>query len=410
MKKLLFVLLLTASTACQAFESPEALQEGFMQALLAEDAEALAACYAEDATNFTLDRMKGVGPPSAYASWSAFFEQYDLLSAELSDKQMVRSGDLAAAWGLFTIVVRPAGGGDPLTFTGRYLDVAQPVDGQWLYVADHASMPFPPAEQMTDAEARLLAVLERQPVSVQKRYGARHPADTLGFFGIEPGMTVVEALPGGGWYSKILIDYLGPEGGLVGADYAQDMWPLFGMFPDDFIASKATWPQDWSAGANEWVEGGAPVSAFQLGTLPEYMEGTADAVLFIRALHNLARFEDQGGFLAAALADAHAVLKPGGIVGIVQHEARPDMPDDFATGARGYLKKEAIVEAMAAAGFEFVGASDINANPDDQPGPEDVVWRLPPSLATTREDPEGQAAMRAIGESNRMTLKFRKPE
>lgn len=256
---------------------------------------------------------------------------------------------------------------------------------------------------------RLDAVLAAQPEDVQARYGARHPAETLTLFGVEPGMTVLEALPGGGWYSKILIDYLGPEGQLVGADYAADMWSLFGIFPEDFVAAKATWPADWAGEANGWVEGGAPVSAFQFGDMPETMKGTADVVLFIRALHNLARFEDQGGYLSAALADAHAMLKPGGILGVVQHEARPDMPDDFADGSRGYLKQSFLVERMEAAGFEFLEASDINQNPADQPGAEDIVWRLPPTLMTSRDDPEAREKMESIGESNRMTLKFRKP-
>lgn len=258
-------------------------------------------------------------------------------------------------------------------------------------------------------EQRLDEVLAAQPADVQARYDARHPAETLAFFGIEPGMTVVEALPGGGWYSKILIGYLGPDGELVGADYAMDMFPLFGFFSEESLEAKKTWVQDWSADANEWVEGGAPVSAFQLGSLPDSMKESADAVLMVRALHNLARFEDQGGFLTAAVQDVYNVLKPGGVLGVVQHEARPEMPDDFATGSGGYLKKSFIIEQMEAAGFEFVDESDINQNPADQPAEGDVVWRLPPSLATTRDNPEGQAAMEAIGESNRMTLKFRKP-
>jgi predicted methyltransferase len=258
-------------------------------------------------------------------------------------------------------------------------------------------------------QQRLDEVLSAQPEEVQARYGARHPSETLAFFGVEPGMTVVEALPGGGWYSKILIDYLGPEGELIGADYAVDMFPLFGFFSEEALEAKKTWVQDWSEEANGWVEDGATVTAFQLGSLPESMEGTADAVVMVRALHNLARFEDQGGFLTAAVQDVYDVLKPGGILGVVQHEARPDMPDDFATGSGGYLKKAFIIEQMEAAGFEFIEDSDINQNPKDQPQEGDVVWRLPPTLATTRDDPDGRAAMEAIGESNRMTLKFRKP-
>lgn len=88
-----------------------------------------------------------------------------------------------------------------------------------------------------DAE-ELAAVLADQPEEVKARYEYRHPQQTLGFFGIAPGMTVVEALPGGGWYTKILLPYLGPEGRLIGVDYAQDMWPLFGFFGEDWLKKK----------------------------------------------------------------------------------------------------------------------------------------------------------------------------
>ena len=86
------------------------------------------------------------------------------------------------------------------------------------------------------------------------------------------------------------------------------------------------------------------------------------------------------------------------------------MSDEFANGSRGYLKKAFVISVAEAAGFEFVGESDINANPNDQPTEEDIVWRLPPTLATSRDNPELKAELEAVGESNRMTLKFRKPE
>ncbi|MEM9303059.1 MAG: methyltransferase [Pseudomonadota bacterium] len=266
------------------------------------------------------------------------------------------------------------------------------------------------AASATADEARLAEVLAAQPEEAQARYDARHPQETLTFFGIEPGMTVVEALPGGGWYTKILLPYLGDDGSLIGANYAQDMWPLFGFFSEERIEQMKTWTTDFVAGAEEWKGGAAPeVSAFILGSLPEEMHGKADAVLFVRALHNLSRFEDQGGFMTKALADAHTVLKPGGIVGVVQHEAPADKPDAWASGARGYLKKRTLIERMEAAGFEFVGESTVNENPNDQPGEDDIVWRLPPSLTTSREDAALREQMSAIGESHRMTLKFRKP-
>lgn len=131
--------------------------------------------------------------------------------------------------------------------------------------------------------------------------------------------------------------------------------------------------------------------------------------MFVLALHNLVRFEADGGFLSTVLSDAYKVLKPGGVVSVVQHHARDDRPDAWADGNAGYLKKSYVIELMEDAGFEFVGSSDVNANPNDQPRDDDIVWRLPPSLQTSQDDADLMAEMQAIGESNRMTLKFRKP-
>lgn len=262
-----------------------------------------------------------------------------------------------------------------------------------------------------DNTASLKAALAAQPEEVQARYGARHPLKTLGFFGIEPGMTVVEGLPGSGWYSKVLLPYLGSDGVLIGADYAADMYPLFGFFPQETLDAKHTWVTDWPVEANEWRgDDSASIKAFQFGSMPDDMKGSADAVFLVRALHNLARFESQGEYLSRAISDAFNVLKPGGVLGIVQHQAREDMPDDWASGARGYLKESFITARMEAAGFVLEATSGINNNPADQPTTEDIVWRLPPSLVTSGENEELKAEMMAIGESNRTTMRFRKPE
>ncbi len=268
-----------------------------------------------------------------------------------------------------------------------------------------------------DPSLHLSAVLEAQPAEIQARYPARNPQQTLEFFGIEPEMTVVEVLPGGGWYTRILLPYLGSEGRLVGVTYNHDMWPKFGMFDDERIESLRTWPEDWPGQivreAEDWPflpEDLAEVSAFEFGSMPEELADTADAALLIRGLHNLARFEDEGGYMSEALEDLYKVLKPGGTVGVVQHEAREDMSDEFAGGARGYLKKQFVKDRFTEAGFEFVADSDINENPADQPGENDFVWRLPPTLATSEEDSELRREMEDIGESHRMTLKFRNPE
>lgn len=259
----------------------------------------------------------------------------------------------------------------------------------------------------------LAAVLAAQSNEAKARYRYRNPRETVDFFGIVPGMTVVEGLPGGGWYSRILLPYLGEEGHLIGSNYALDMWPNFSFASEEFMAETSQWLANWPQQASEWSAGNAPqVSGFWFGSLPDEMHGVADVVFFPRVLHNLARFQAQGidNYLDEALADVYAVLKPGGVFGIVQHMARDAMPDEWADGSNGYLKKQFVIEQVEKAGFELVAESGINHNHADQPTAEDIVWRLPPSLATSRNNAEQRAEYEAVGESHRMTLKFRKPK
>ncbi|MEO1247963.1 MAG: methyltransferase [Pseudomonadota bacterium] len=269
-----------------------------------------------------------------------------------------------------------------------------------------------PAAQTVSASDRLDAVLAAQSDDMQARYQYRNPKETLEFFGVEPGMTVVEALPGGGWYSKILLPYLGSEGQLVGAAYELDMYALFPFASEEFMQRQSTWTTDWPVRAEDWRGAdGADVLATRFGSMPADVDGEVDVVLMIRALHNLARFQNsgEGPYLDTALNDAFRVLRPGGVLGVVQHHARDDMPDDWAAGGAGYLKTQAVIDAATAAGFELVGESEVNANPSDQPTTEDIVWRLLPGLRTSENDAELRAELEQIGESNRMTLKFEKP-
>lgn len=282
-----------------------------------------------------------------------------------------------------------------------------------LAVAACDKAPTESSDPATDenSDNRLETVLASQPETFKSRYQHRHPQGTLEVFGVTPGMTVVEGLPGGGWYSRILLPYLGSDGRLIGADYAADMYPKFNFYDDEFLQAKKSWVTDWTAEAETWRDDdSASVSAFAFGSMPDQLAGTVDAVLFIRVLHNLNRFEDDGGYLTTALTEAYRALKPGGIFGVVQHRSSDQMPDEWANGANGYLKESLVVARMEAAGFEFLSGSGINANDKDKPNVEDFVWRLPPTLAGSGDDPERRAAMLAIGESNRMTLKFRKPE
>jgi predicted methyltransferase len=266
------------------------------------------------------------------------------------------------------------------------------------------------APGITNSE-QLSASLAVQPDDVQARYPYRHPQATLEFFGIEPGMTVVEGLPGKGWYTKVLLPYLGADGRVIGANYSMQMYPLFSFATEEFLKTQSTWQSDWVADAMSWrSEPGASVEAFHFGSMPDTFAGTADAVFFVRVLHNLASFESEGAYLTAALADSFRVLKPGGVFGVVQHEARNSMSDSFADGSHGYLKKAFVIAAAEKAGFEFAAESNINANAADQPDEDDIVWRLPPTYFTSRDDVELKAKYEAIGESNRMTLKFRKPD
>ncbi|MBT7333315.1 MAG: class I SAM-dependent methyltransferase [Gammaproteobacteria bacterium] len=256
---------------------------------------------------------------------------------------------------------------------------------------------------------KLGAVLAAQPAQAQARYAYRNPKQTLEFFGIKPGMTVVEVLPGAGWYTKILLPYLGDTGHVLGLNYATSLWPNFSFANDEYLARMATWTDTWPAEAQAWRDAdSATVSAAVFGAIPADQRGSADAVLFFRALHNMARFDSEP-FLKNAIQDAYELLKPGGIAGIVQHEARADASDAWADGSAGYLKRDFVISQMEAAGFTFLGASDVNQNLADQPTSDEVVWRLPPSLSGAKDNPEQKAAMLAVGESNRMTLKFAKP-
>ena len=260
---------------------------------------------------------------------------------------------------------------------------------------------------------KLAALLAAQPDDVKARYQYRHPQETIEFFGIEPGMTIVEGLPGSGWYTKILLPYLGSNGHLVGANYPLDLWPNFSFANEEFMAEMSQWLENWPADAEDWRgEDGASIGAFWFGSMPDEMAGTADVVFFVRMLHNVWRFqsEGKGDYLDMALKDAFDALKPGGVLGVVQHHARDEMSDEWANGSHGYMKKQFVIDRVTAAGFELVAESDINANAKDQPAGDDIVWRLPPSYATSREDEALKAKYSAIGESNRMTLKFRKPE
>lgn len=278
----------------------------------------------------------------------------------------------------------------------------------WLLAASLlASMIIAVGAAATTDSEELERIIAARSEADRARDEDRHPAETLAFFRVEPGMTVAEGLPGAGWYTRILANYLGSEGTLYGINYAERMWPLFGR-SDDWVEERRAATGKFAGQVRQFTDNGISARGFTFDTVPAEIAGTVDRVLLIRALHNLNRFESVAGTRTQALAAVRGMLGDDGLVGVVQHRLPESAPDEGADGSRGYLKQSAVIDMFKQAGFELVASSEINANPKDQPGADEIVWRLPPSLSTSRENPELRAAMEAIGESDRMTLLFRK--
>ena len=253
----------------------------------------------------------------------------------------------------------------------------------------------------------LNAVLASRSDEDKVRDDARQPLETLTFFQIKPGMTIAEALPGGGWYTRILANYLGQDGTLYGVNYPDSLWPMLSYASPEWIAERIAASQNFTAKVATFTDNGITAQGFTFDTVPPEVDGTVDRVLLIRALHNLNRFQQKAGTRSQALAATHAMLKQDGLVGVVQHRAPATASEEWADGNKGYLNEVAVIAMFAEAGFALVAQSEINANPMDQPSGEDSVWRLSPSLRGSNDD-EQREAMVAIGESDRMTLLFRK--
>ena len=257
------------------------------------------------------------------------------------------------------------------------------------------------ADHHGGAGAELVSVLDHDRRAEDRvRDAWRHPAETLAFFGVEPGMTVVDYMPAGGWYSRVLIPYLGEGGTYVGLNPELDA----GMtgYWDSLRGTADTLP----AQAREWTGGeGARVIGANTDDDLAALEGTADRFLIFREMHNMRRF----GWLHDSLVTARRLLKDDGLLGVVQHRARPDAPAAYVLGDNGYQREDDVIGLMNAHGFELVEQSEINANPADTADWPDGVWTLPPGYRGVPEtDAEGRSRLDAIGESDRMTLLFRK--
>ncbi len=226
----------------------------------------------------------------------------------------------------------------------------------------------------------------------------RHPAETLAFFRVEPGHKVAEYAPGGGWYTRVLAPYLDR------GNYTALTFGPGGRVPERYGSGAAQTVADFPGKVEEQT--GVPaaqVGSYITAEAPEDLDDTFDRVLIIRMMHNLMRW----GVADTELMRIRELLKDDGMVGIVQHEAPEGMAWGMTNGNRGYLQKSDVIALMELYGFELVDESFVNANPADTADHPSGVWTLPPSLARGDEDREKYLA---IGESNRMTLLFRKAE
>lgn len=233
----------------------------------------------------------------------------------------------------------------------------------------------------------------------------RNPAETLAFFQIEPTMTVAEYGPGGGWYTRVLAPYLMPAGKYVAFNQDSDGREYRTRAQE---ARSKGWTERFKSGLAEGmgVEADA-VTAFETDEMPEEMAGTVDRVVIFRSMHGL----NIGNRADDVLKAARMMLKDDGMVGVVQHRA-PDGAsyNDYGARQRGYMRKQDVVAIFEANGFELAAESEVNANPNDPANWEGGVWTLPPSLGFGRQTEEEEARHREIGESDRMTLLFKKAD
>jgi predicted methyltransferase len=251
-------------------------------------------------------------------------------------------------------------------------------------------------QPMTDTKTMLTAIVaspHRQP-GYAARDGARHPVETLTFFGVKPTSTVVELGAGGGWYTELLAPLLADHGKLVVAgpsatEPAGKMSTANGKALDLMLAKS---PELFGK-----VE---RVSIASADTMKLGPDDSADVVIAMREMHNWQRRGEMDKYLAAV----HAVLKPGGTFGIAEHRAK-DGTKGEDTADSGYLAQQWVIDRVTAAGFTLADKSEINANPKDTKDYDKGVWALPPSFRNGDTD---KAKYAAIGESDRMTLKFTK--
>jgi predicted methyltransferase len=251
------------------------------------------------------------------------------------------------------------------------------------------------AQGPTDAALDAAIAGPQRSAANRARDVARHPRETLRFFGLRPDQTVIELSPGGGWYTEILAPVLRDRGLLVAAHAPRDGSDYERRGRAGFEAKLKATPEVYDRVQLATLAGRAGLTELAL-------PGGADLVLTFRNVHNWM----EAGHLDETLRAVFAVLKPGGVLGVEEHRATPGTPLDVMKRT-GYVTEAHVIERARAAGFELAGRSEVNANPKDDHDHPEGVWSLPPTLRGNEAD---RARHLAIGESDRMTLRFVKPK
>lgn len=248
------------------------------------------------------------------------------------------------------------------------------------------------AAPVRDLLAPILAGNHRSDTN-KARDAWRHPVETLEFFGVEPGMSVVEIWPGGGWYTEVLGPLLNANGRYIAA--AAD--------PNGASANTLAAIQRFKdkLAARPDLYANTQVTGFGSKALDFVPAGSVDRVLTFRNVHNWMG----AGWAEDAFKAMFKALKPGGVLGVVEHRASKDQPQD-PKAASGYVREDYVIKLATDAGFKLVAMSEINSNPRDTKDHPKGVWTLPPTLTMKDQDRDKYLA---IGESDRMTLRFVKP-
>ena len=290
------------------------------------------------------------------------------------------------ACALFTLSLGCKGGGEPKP------DVEDtPAETTAAPASQPEAANETPAVEANPLEDALAHELRTEEERARDIY--RHPKETLEFFGVEPDDHVLELWAGGGWYTHILTPYIANTGKLYVTSYPEDSERE--LYRN--LAAKLK-------GYLGQVDGGDKVTVYPLNppAIEIPLENQLDVVLTFRNVHNWVK----GGYDKAVYEAAFKALKPGGTLGVVEHRGKDGMTREESAKS-GYMDQATVIADIEAVGFKFVEASEVNANPKDTADHPEGVWTLPPRLRLGDTDREKYTA---IGESDRMTLKFVKPE